>query len=222
MKRLIGGNTSLPIAHCLSGALTVLVITGWGAIGRTATLQLGDISVTPLLEADGTPDNKALVTLPFDTPLSLLDTSKISLSGYAIDPVSSTLKALDIPILSVALDPLHSEQLSLTTGVLVPQGASLYVGAGALAENNQPLPALTALLPQGVSTEAFTLANRPFVPTDFSLFSPDAFPNPPAPLAPDLGLDNATTRSQLDSFLSKKVGLRINHYTSERERPQPI
>ena len=209
MKRLNGsGNTSRPIAHCLSGALTVLVIAGWGVIGRTATLQLGDISVTPLLEADGTPDNKALVTLPFDVPLSLLDASKISLSGYAIDPVSSTLKALDIPILSVALDPLNFRQLSLTTGVLVPQGASLYLGAGALAENNQPLPALAALLPQGISTEAFTLANRPFVPTDLNLFTPDAFPSLDfGPLAPVVPVDEVALQQQLGTFLDKRVNL---------------
>jgi hypothetical protein len=97
------------------------------------------ITVTNLLEADGTPDNKSRLVVPFTAPVALVDASKITLTGSVRDlVVPEALRTVPIPVLQASLDAANARNLVLTTGVLVPRGARIAVGAGARQFRRRP------------------------------------------------------------------------------------
>lgn len=167
------------------------------------------ITVTNLLEADGTPDNKSRLVVPFTAPVGLLDASKVTLTATALDPnVPGALKTVSIPVLQASMDPADAKNLVLTTGVLVPRGARIAVAAGALTSGGQPVAAQAAESPVGVSTVDFTMANRALAPTDIDLFTELAFPAATSlSFAPGQGPDEATARTQLNQLLGQRVNL---------------
>jgi hypothetical protein len=167
------------------------------------------ISVTHLLEADGTPDNKSRLVIPFTQAIRLADATKITLTGRADDPATIRWKDVAIPVLQATIDPANPKNLVLITGVLLPGYARIAVAAGALTDaEGQPVDPQTVAAPAGMSEADFTMANRAFRPTDINLFNRTAYPTATlAPVAPGQGPSAAEARSQLDTFLGRKVSL---------------
>ena len=167
----------------------------------------GAITVTNLQESDGTPADQSRMVVPFTQAITLVDSGKLSLAGTAVNPVDPAhTVSVSIAILSATTDAADARNLVLTTGTLVPEGANLSIGAGAITGTaGQALPAQTVAVPQGLSMVDFTMANRAFKPTDVDMFSTGAYVSASHGTTPTTVLDEATARAELDAFLGLRV-----------------
>jgi hypothetical protein len=170
-------------------------------------LNAGGITVTNLSKADGTPDNKSRVVVPFGAQVNIADASKISLTATTTDPASGQPKDINIPILSATMDPQNPKNLILNTGQVVPAGAKLNIADGALTDvNATPLPGQSGTSPQGVSANDFELSNRAFKTTNVNMFTRTAFLSASFSTSPTgSGPDEATAKQQLGDFLGRRV-----------------
>lgn len=157
-------------------------------------INVGGIRVVNLPEADGTPDNKSQVSIPYTGNINIKDASKISITARMTEPVN---KSVNIPILSVTKDPKNPNQLIIKTGQQVPKGATIRIQTGALATNGGAnIPGVTVGSPQGISQTDFNMTNRAFKPTNINLFNRTAFPN--ATQAPVPAAGNYTEQQALN------------------------
>jgi hypothetical protein len=157
-------------------------------------INVGGIRVVNLPEADGTPDNKSQVSIPYTGNINIKDASKISITARMTEPVN---KSVNIPILSVTKDPKNPNQLIIKTGQQVPKGATIRIQTGALATNGGAnIPGVTVGSPQGISQTDFNMTNRAFKPTNINLFTRTAFPN--ATTAPVPAAGNYTEQQALN------------------------
>jgi hypothetical protein len=170
------------------------------------------------LSSGGVSTNQTLVTIPFSGDVNLLDASKIRMFGYAINPLSSKLgqvkKTINITNANVlALDVnadgvVDHQLLQFTTDRLARKGATIILNSGALEDTGHNLLAAQTLhTVKGQNRERFTLANRAFIPTDFTRFTQDIFAASPNPAAAGNTIDEATATAALQAFLDKKVAL---------------
>ncbi len=158
-------------------------------------------------QSDGAVDNKNLLVVPFSKPVTLGNISEIALSGQAIDPLTGHHVPETIPILSATIDPSHPKTVTILTGEIVPKEAHLTFGAGSLTGVAK---SETATVPRGVSAVEFTLAGRPFKPTDLGYFSSNAYPSSPPATEPSIPApDESMMRRQLTRFLSREVTMHV-------------
>ncbi len=177
------------------------------------------ITVSNLKEADGTPDNKSQVSIPYTGNINIKDASKISITARMTEPVN---KSVNIPILSVTKDPKNPNQLIIKTGQQVPKGATIHIQTGALATNGGAnIPGVTVGSPQGISQTDFNMTNRAFKPTNINLFTKDAFPN--ASVAPVPAAGNYTEQQatqELTYLYNKAVAAKKMTPTERTQRLQ--
>lgn len=169
------------------------------------------ITVTQLTEADGTPDNKSRLVVPFTQPIQLKNANpnQIILSATVLDPATNRNKKVFIPVLSVSIDQAHNS-LIVNTGQQVPRGATLTIAKGTVANcYGQILNAQsTTIRNSTLSPNDFIMVNRGFKPTNVNLFTNDAFANASvATNAVGNTLTEAQASQQLSSFLIKKISL---------------
>jgi hypothetical protein len=182
-------------------------------------INVGGIRVVNLPEADGTPDNKSQVSIPYTGNINIKDASKISITARMTEPVN---KSVNIPILSVTKDPKNPNQLIIKTGQQVPKGATIRIQTGALATNGGAnIPGVTVGSPQGISQTDFNMTNRAFKPTNINLFTKDAFPN--ASVAPVPAAGNYTEQQatrELTDLYNKAVAAKKMTPTERTQRLQ--
>ncbi len=182
-------------------------------------INVGGIRVVNLPEADGTPDNKSQVTIPYTGNINIKDASKISITARMTEPVN---KSVNIPILSVTKDPKNPNQLIIKTGQQVPKGATIRIQTGALATNGGAnIPGVTVGSPQGISQTDFNMTNRAFKPTNINLFTRAAFPN--ASVAPVPAAGNYTEQQatrELTDLYNKAVAAKKMTPTERTQRLQ--
>jgi hypothetical protein len=167
--------------------------------------------------------NSSLVTLAFGSTdpkvsndVTLVDPTKIRMFAYAINPLSAKLGQIKKTIVVtkaevLALDTngdgkLDHNILQLTTDRLVRKGATVVINLGTLKDvNGNDVATQTGKTAQGQNRERFTLANRAFLPTDFTRYTSDIFASSPNPAAQGGTIDEATATAELKAFLDKKV-----------------
>lgn len=166
-------------------------------------LVAASLTVTNLSDEDGSPANSSKITLSFTGPVVVADASRLQMSGMILFPAKRTV---NIPILSVQLEPGTNSQLEIITGVLVPKGATLNFGNGLATAGGVPLAVKAVKLKQGLLDVDFTMANRPFRPTNINLFSQGAYPNATIPTPTSgVSLTEVQARQQLLTVLNQFV-----------------
>jgi hypothetical protein len=160
--------------------------------------------------------NQTLITIPFTGNIKILDQTKLRLYGYAINPLSKNLAQIKKTVNVVKAEVLSFDTnndgvmernyLQITTDRLMRKQGFIVINDGALADdNNDVLATQTRRTIKGQNKERFTLANRNFVPTDFTRYTNETFSASTTPAAASTDIPEATVTANLDSFLGKKV-----------------
>lgn len=172
------------------------------------------------LSANNISTNQTLVTIPFTGNVTLADASKLRMFAYAINPLSSklgqikkTINAVKVEVLTLDVDgdgnttgPLDRSLLQITTDRLMRKGATITFNEGMLTDDNgDTLATQTRKTVKGQNRERFTLANRAFVPTDFTRFTPDIYAASPTPATANTAPADATVDAAFAAFMAKKV-----------------
>lgn len=188
-------------------AATIPVSTAAAASTAPARCLPTQITVSDVMEADGTRDNKSKVVVPYNQAIQIKDKSKITLQATAYNPATNSNKTVTIPILSVSVDPTNNKNLIINTGEMVPKGAKLTIANGALTTPaNTAIPGQTSIIQNSnLAASDFSLTRRGFKPSNINLFTKDAFPNATtAPNAPVTSYTETTMKNDLQAFLQKK------------------
>jgi hypothetical protein len=171
-------------------------------VSRMFAVDVSQITVEALKGPTGEPLNSSQIVISYRNGAlgSVADPSQIAVTAQALDPVGGTVP-IDIGIQQAFVDTQDSHNLILITNVLVPEGATLSIGSGALTKQfGSPLDAQTLTLRDGVDPFAFTMANRPFTPTDLSIFGADP-DNPPE--VQDQPISEAEAFQKFDTFMQR-------------------
>jgi hypothetical protein len=174
------------------------------------------------LSSNNISTNQTLITIPFTGNINLVDATKLRLFAYAINPLSAnlgqikkTINVVKAEVLTLDVDgdgnttgPLDKSLLQITTDRLMRKGGTITINEGALTDSNgDTLATQTRKAIKGQNRERFTLANRAFIPTDFTRFTHDIFAASPNPAGASGTIDETTATNALNAFLDKKVAL---------------
>lgn len=163
---------------------------------------------------DQTKDNATRIVVAFTEPVVVADATKIAARGYAINLPANGQRKLNVPIKAGSARVVpgsNGTEVEFTTERIVRKGGQFYFYPGAINDassgtnvvnvpGNKPL-----FFSKGLNKERFTLANRQFVPTDFSIFADERYDAAPVPAVADDEPSATSVRAALYTFLSKKV-----------------
>lgn len=207
-------------------------------VKKFADIRITADAVQHLKQADGSPDNKSIVTLTLDPAVAAQfthsDVNGIEMMGTAINPVDMAEIPITINVSNPQYNP-STRQLTFTTDRLSSQDGTVFLSKGVFTRNvtlagkNYILTQSNALQPkttQGVDPYTFTLTLRSFEPTDINMFSKAiAYPNSADPvLAPPDGLSDIDRennyRVRLMDFMNKRNPALVSKALSVYDDPK--